>query len=46
MDARFRVERFLKPVADYDEMAVFQITGQEDLPAVVDALFSGLYVLD
>ena len=40
------VERFLKPVAYHDEMAVFQITGQEDLPGAVDALFSGLFVLD
>jgi hypothetical protein len=40
------VERFLKPAAHYDEMAEFRVTGRENLPAVVDALFSGLYVLD
>ncbi len=40
------VEAFLKPSARYDEMAVFHVTGREDLPAVVNSLFSGLYVLD
>lgn len=40
------VERFLRPVATHDELAVFQVTGEEDFPAVLDALFSGLYVLD
>jgi hypothetical protein len=40
------VERFLKPVAYHDEMAVFEVTGREDRSAIADALFSGLYVLD
>jgi hypothetical protein len=40
------VERYLEPVAHHDQMAVFEVTGQEDLPAVIDSLLSGLYVLD
>lgn len=40
------VERFSRPMARHDDMAIFEVSGREDLPAITDALFAGLYVLD
>ena len=40
------VERFVHPVAYHDEMAIFEITGNENMSKIANSLFANLYSID